>query len=97
MARTTWKFYSTDVDPTTHLPMDNVTFAGARTPTTYGRYTSSANVGLYFWAVVAASDLGIISRSQAAARLLPTIRELNTMQRYDGFCTSGTTRRPAMS
>lgn len=86
IARTTWKFYSTDVDSTTHLPMDNVTFAGgSRTPTTYGRYTSSANVGLYFWAVVAASDLGIISRSQAAARLLPTIRELNTMQRYDGF------------
>lgn len=86
IARTTWKFYSTDIDPTTHLPMDNVTFAGgSATPTTYGRYTSSANIGLYLWAVVAASDLGIISRAQATAKLVPTLRELKTMKRYRGF------------
>ena len=28
MARDTWKFYSVDVDPGTHLPLDNVSFAG---------------------------------------------------------------------
>src|SRR6266550_4347405 len=44
IARDTWKFYATDVDPTTHLPLDNVTFAGgSATPTGYGRYTSAAN------------------------------------------------------
>lgn len=27
IARDTWRFYSTDVDPTTHLPLDNLTYA----------------------------------------------------------------------
>jgi hypothetical protein len=66
IASDTWKFYSVDVDPATHLPMDNVTFAGGSAALTgYGRYTSAANIGVYLWAVVAASDLRLISRSQA--------------------------------
>ena len=28
IARDTWKFYGADVDPSTNLPMDNLTFAG---------------------------------------------------------------------
>lgn len=57
IARDTWKFYAADVDPDTHLPLDNLTFAGgSATPTTYGRYTSAANIGVYLWAVVAARD-----------------------------------------
>ena len=55
IARDTWKFYSADVDPGTHLPLDNLTFAGGSpAPTGYGRYTSAANIGVYLWAVVAA-------------------------------------------
>jgi hypothetical protein len=55
IARDTWRFYSVDVDPATHLPLDNVTFAGgSTTPTGYARYTSAANIGVYLWAVVAA-------------------------------------------
>ena len=66
MARDTWKFYGADVDPATHLPMDNLTFAGgSAAPTGYGRYTSAANIGVYLWAVVAAKDLGLISRPRA--------------------------------
>jgi hypothetical protein len=66
IARDTWKFYATDVDPTTHLPLDNVTFAGgSATPTGYGRYTSAANIGVYLWAVVAARDLGLIDTAGA--------------------------------
>ena len=58
IARDTWKFYSVDVDPTTHLPMDNVTFAGgSATPTGYGRYTSASNIGVYLWAVGRRQDL----------------------------------------
>src|SRR3989442_12817530 len=46
IARDIWKLYDVDVDPATHLPMDNVTFAGgSATPTGYGRYTSAGNVG----------------------------------------------------
>jgi hypothetical protein len=60
IARDTWKFYSVDVDPATHLPLDNVTFAGgSAAPTGYGRYTSAANIGVYLWAVVAARPRGL--------------------------------------
>src|ERR1700753_2462248 len=68
IAHDTWKFYAADVDPTTHLPLDNLTYAGgATTPTTYGRYTSAANIGVYRWAVVAARDLGLISTARATS------------------------------
>ena len=41
IAKDTWKFYSKDVDPKTHLPLDNLTFAGgSAVPTGYGRYTT---------------------------------------------------------
>jgi hypothetical protein len=86
IARDTWKFYGTDVDPNTHLPLDNVSFAGgSATPTSYGRYTSAANIGVYLWAVVAANDLGIISRPQARAQLAATLTEMASLKRFDGF------------
>jgi hypothetical protein len=86
IARDTWKFYSVDVDPTTHLPMDNVTFAGgSATPTGYGRYTSASNVGVYLWAVVAANDLHLISRAEARARIRATLSEVRGLNRFHGF------------
>ncbi len=86
VARDTWKFYSVDVDPNTHLPLDNVTFAGgSATATGYGRYTSAANVGVYLWAVVAANDLGLISRPQARAQIQATLTEVQSLKRFDGF------------
>jgi Putative glucoamylase/Protein of unknown function (DUF3131) len=86
IARDTWKFYSVDVDPNTHLPMDNVTFAGgSSTPTAYGSYTSAANIGVYLWAVVAANDLGLISRQHARAQLQATLTEIHKLKRFDGF------------
>jgi hypothetical protein len=86
IARDTWKFYGADVDPATNLPMDNLTFAGGSAlPTTYGRYTSAANIGVYLWAVVSARDLGLISTAQAADRIQATLTEVQHLQRYDGF------------
>src|SRR6266567_4855778 len=86
IARDTWKFYSADVDPVTHLPMDNLTFAGgSATPTSYGRYTSAANIGVYLWAVVAAKDLGLIGRPQARALVSATLAEVANLRRFDGF------------
>ncbi len=85
-ARDTWKFYQVDLDPATHLPMDNLTFAGgSATATTYGRYTSAADIGVYLWAVVSARDLGLISTAQAVATLRPTLTEVAHLKRYDGF------------
>jgi hypothetical protein len=86
IAHDTWRFYSTDVDPATHLPMDNVTFAGdSSTPTGYGRYTSAANIGVYLWAVVAARDLKLISRPAARARIQETLQTVQNLKRFDGF------------
>jgi hypothetical protein len=86
IARDTWKFYGTDVDPATNLPMDNLTFAGgSATPTSYGRYTSASNIGVYLWAVVSARDLGLITEAQARARVEATLGEVSHLQRYDGF------------
>ena len=93
IARDTWKFYGADVDQATSLPMDNITFAGgSATPTSFGHYTSAANIGVYLWAVVAARDLGLISEpgpghgSPADAR--PRCRASSGST---ASCTSGTT------
>jgi putative glucoamylase/uncharacterized protein DUF3131 len=85
-ARDTWKFYSADVDPGTHLPLDNLTFAGgSAAPTGYGRYTSAANIGVYLWAVVAAKDLGLISGTRARDLTEATLNEVQHLKRFDGF------------
>ena len=84
IARDTWRFYSLDVDPGTHLPMDNLTFSGSN-PTAYGRYTSASNIGVYLWAVVAAYDLGLVPRPEARARIQATLGEVATLRRDHGF------------
>ena len=86
IARDTWKFYQADVDPATHLPLDNLTFAaGSPAPTGYGRYTSAANIGVYLWAVVAAQDLGLVTRPQARELVTATLHEVAHLKRFDGF------------
>jgi hypothetical protein len=86
IAKDTWKFYAPDVDSNTHLPLDNLTYAGGSPrPTGYGRYTSAANIGVYLWAVVAANDLGFISRSQARTQLNATLTEVAGLKRSNGF------------
>ena len=79
IARDTWKFYAADVDPNTHLPMDNFGANGQ------GKYTSASNIGVYLWAVVAAKDLGLISTSQAESLAQATLTEVQSLRRYDGF------------
>ena len=86
IARDTWRFYAADVDPSPHLPLDNLTFAGgSATPTSYGKYTSAANIGVYLWAVVSAADLGLVSRPQARAMLTATLTEVRHIKRDHGF------------
>ncbi len=86
IARDTWKFYGADIDQATHLPMDNLTFAGgSATPTSDGRYTSASNIGVYLWAVVAARDLGLVTGPQARADVRATLTEVAKLKRFDGF------------
>jgi Putative glucoamylase/Protein of unknown function (DUF3131) len=80
IARDTWRFFSSDVDPQTHLPLDNVGPGDTR-----GTYTSSANIGVYLWSVVAAHDLHLISGPEAVARVESTMREVAQLQRSHGF------------
>ncbi len=86
IARDTWKFYAEDVDPNTHLPLDNTTHAaGSPVATDYGRYTSAANIGVYLWAVVAASDLGLISKREATREISATLTTVKRLQKDHGF------------
>jgi len=80
IARDTWRFYGPDVDPRTHLPLDNLGPGSTR-----GAYTSAANIGVYLWAVVAAHDLGLIGTGRADALVSATLREVVALKRYDGF------------
>ena len=80
IAADTWRFYAADVDPSTHLPLDNLGPGAVR-----GTYTSAANIGVYLWAVVAAHDLGLIDRARADQLAGATLGEVATLKRYDGF------------
>jgi hypothetical protein len=80
IAADTWRFYAADVDPVTHLPLDNLGPGSVR-----GQYTSSANIGVYLWAVVAAKDLGLISSAKAQSLARATLREVAALKRFDGF------------
>ena len=86
IAHDTWKFFGDDVDPTTHLPYDNVTYAGgSATPTGVGHYTSAANIGVYLWSVVAARDLGLISDGEAVLQARNLLSSVKKLQRHKGF------------
>lgn len=86
IARDTWTFFADAVDPRTHLPLDNVTYAGGSSiPTGKGRYTSSANIGVYLWSLVSASDLGLITRDRATELAKQTLREVGSLPAYKGF------------
>jgi hypothetical protein len=86
IARRTWKFFGDDVDPSTHLPLDNITYAGgSSTPTDRGQYTSSANIGVYLWSLVSASDLGLISQAKATQEAKATLREVAKLDAFQGF------------
>ena len=86
IARDTWTFFADDVDPRTHLPLDNLTYAdGGGAPTARGRYTSSANIGVYLWSLVSASDLGLVSRDRATELAKQTLREVASLPSHRGF------------
>jgi hypothetical protein len=80
IAGDTWRFFGADVDPGTHLPLDNLGPGGVR-----GTYTSAANIGVYLWAVVAAHDLGLIDRARADSLATSTLDEVGRLKRFDGL------------
>jgi hypothetical protein len=80
IARDTWAFFADDVDPVTHLPLDNLGPGTAR-----GAYTSASNIGVYLWAVVSAGDLHLISRQRERSLAAATLRSVAGLKRSHGF------------
>lgn len=80
VAKDTWNFYRQDVDPATHLPLDNL-----GPGTTRGAYTSAANIGVYLEAVVSAGDLGIIKRPEERALIASTLTGVAALRSSHGF------------
>ncbi len=84
IAAQTWHFFDADTDPNTHLPMDNLGLYGAPS----GPYTSPTNIGVYFWSVVAAHDLGFIDANGALQRATATLSEVEKLTKWQGFLLS---------
>jgi hypothetical protein len=85
IARDTWPFFDAATDPPTHLPMDNIGFRGAPAK---GHYTSPTNIGMYFWGVVAARDLGFVSNKGALDRAKKTLAAVEKLEKWHGFLFS---------
>lgn len=85
IAADTWKFSKADVDPTTHLPMDNITLGS--TPA-QGTYTSPTNVGVNLWSIIDAGDLHLISRAEEDQRLGDALTAVEKLQKWNGFLLS---------
>ena len=80
-ARDTWRSFVHLVDPNTGLPADNI--SGSLHPSTRSGYTSPTNIGMYFWATLAARDLGFISAGEAVDRISLTLTTLEGMERHE--------------
>ena len=80
-ARDTWRSFVHMVDPNTGLPADNI--SGNLRPNTRSEYTSPTNVGMYFWATLAARDLGYIGADEAVNRISQTLTTLEGMERHE--------------
>ncbi|WP_374970978.1 glucoamylase family protein [Terrabacter sp. BE26] len=79
-AADTWRSLVAMTDAKTGLPADNIT----ESLTAAGRsgYTSPTNIGGYLWSTVAARELGIITRGEATARLVRTLKTVCRMEHH---------------
>jgi Putative glucoamylase/Protein of unknown function (DUF3131) len=77
-AKDTWRSLTAMTDPHTGLVADNI-HGDLSTPS---RYTSPTNIGGYMWSAVVARDLGIISGSEATARVAKTLDTLAGLRHH---------------
>ena len=79
-AADTWRSLVAMTDPRTGLPADNIPAslaAGDRSG-----YTSPTNIGGYLWSTIAARELGIITATEASARLSRTLKTVERMEHH---------------
>ena len=77
-ARDTWRSFDLLLYQETGLPADNVSAAGIR-----ARYTSPTNIGAYMWSTIVARDVGLITPSEARARIDLTLTTLARMESHE--------------
>jgi hypothetical protein len=79
-AADTWRSFVAIVDPGTALPADNI--RGSLRGSTRSEYTSPTNIGMYFWATLAARDLGLITGAEAVERIDATLTSVEGLERH---------------
>ncbi len=79
-AADTWRSIVAMTDTTTGLPDDNIPESLAAKDRT--GYTSPTNIGGYLWSTIAARELGIITRGEATARMIRTLKTVDRMQHH---------------
>jgi len=77
-AADTWRSFDMMLNPSTGLPSDNVSAEGVR-----ARYTSPTNIATYIWSTIAARDLGLISATQARARIDRTLTTVASLEHHE--------------
>ena len=81
-AARTWRFFQADLDPTTHLPRNNVTPTG---PSGHSDFTSPTEIGMFLGALVSAKDLQLADPSQLTTLAAQELATLQKLQTYRGF------------
>jgi hypothetical protein len=85
VARDTWRGLEALVDREHQLPVDHVHLAQGSRELRVGDYANVTTIGLRLAAVVAAHELGFLSRGGAADRLRAVLATLATLETHDGF------------
>ena len=83
IAKDTWRFFDHIVDKEHGMPLDTI-ILGKDKPLgeggSVGDYTNVTNIGVYLCCVVAAYDLGFITREDAVSRLTTTLNALQKIE-----------------
>jgi Putative glucoamylase/Protein of unknown function (DUF3131)/RTX calcium-binding nonapeptide repeat (4 copies) len=76
-AEGTWRSFAAMTDERSGLPSDILGRDGTRSV-----QTSTTNIGAYMWSAVVAEELGLIRRSELAARMRRTVGTLEELERH---------------
>ncbi len=79
VARDTWLYFENLIDQSTHLPVDHVRVGEVPG---VGSYVSPTNLALYWIGSVAAYDLSLISKEQAAGNIRSSLESFEKLNRW---------------
>lgn len=88
LAKDTWSGLDALRDFASGLPVDHVRFVASPLDLTraeIGDYASVSSIGLYLASLVAAQELGFLSRDQAVARIRQILETLGKLESYRGI------------